>query len=159
MKKEDIRNTVTYNKLLSYIFIFGVFSFIILLFLIGMITSDYGAAIFMSVFLLVVILTFVIYYIYELRTIMKVAKTFEKCIGRVSTVTNGHYLNTSELVVTFKDFMNEEHRMKSHNMFAIHEIGNYMDKDIIIYYSKEYPKVLIGKLITEESSIDDPYKL
>ena len=58
-------------------------------------------------------------------------------------------------IIVFKDFMNEEHRMMTHHLFMVYELPDYMEKDLIIYYSKDYPKVLIGSIVKDETQEED----
>jgi hypothetical protein len=163
MKFEELQKSKSYQKILNLIGIIGAFFvFVFALFMFSIGTKEAGPIV-ISVLLTLSMIAVMAYYVQDVIKIKKLAKTFEKCTGRavnIAAVGRG----TIKFVIAFKDDMGEEHRMPSHGFFSSHDASSYMEKDIDIYYSKKYPKVLIAKdldeeLANEKDQQDDPYAL
>ena len=157
MKKEDIKRTITYQKLRKNAYIFSAFfSFIFLLFITVIFTANGEATpIVFSVILIGMFGGFTIYQFLVLRKILQYAESFEKCDGRIVSITSTTNRGYAKMIVEFKDFMEEDYRMESHNVFTINEIGDHMGHEVVIYFSKEYPIVLVDRFKTEKTAIDD----
>ncbi len=157
MKKEDIKRTLTYQKLRKNVYIFSAFfSFIFLLSITVILTANGEATpIVFSVILILLIGGFTIYHVLVLRKILQHAESFEKCDGRIVSITSTTNRGYTKMVVEFKDFMNEDYHMESHSVFTVNEIGDHMGQGVVIYFSKEYPIVLIDQYHLEQIGTDD----
>jgi hypothetical protein len=157
MKKEDIKRTLTYQKLRKNVYIFSAFfSFIVLLFIAVILNANGdGKRVVLAGFLLLVVGGYALYHILDLRMILLHAESFEKCDGRIVSITSGSGRGYAKMIVEFKDFMKEDYRMESHNVFTINEIGDQMGHEVVIYFSKAYPIVLIDQFNTEKTATDD----
>jgi hypothetical protein len=157
MKKEDIKRTLTYQKLRKNVYIFSAFfSFIVLLFIAVILNANgEGTRVVLAGFLILVVGGYALYHILDLRMILHHAESFEKCDGRIVSVTSGSSRGYGKMIIEFKDFMNKDYRMESHNIFTINEIGDHMGQEVVIYFSKEYPIVLIDQYHLEQTGTDD----
>jgi hypothetical protein len=163
MKFEELQKSKSYQKILTNIGILGAFFvFVFALFMFSIGTTEAGPIV-ISILLSLGMIAYMGYYVQDVMKIKRLAKTFEKCTGRAVNIA-GVGRGTIKFVIVFEDDMGEEHRMPSHGFFSSHEAPSYMEKDIEIYFSKEYPKVLIAKdpdeeLANEKDQQDDPYAL
>lgn len=158
MKKEDIKKTLTYQKLRKNAYIFSAFfSFIILLFIVVIINANgEGTRVVLASFLLIVVGGYALNIVLDLQMILRHAESFEKCEGRIVSVkSSSTSRGYGKMIVEFKDFMEEDYRMESHNVFMINEIGDHMGHEVVIYFSKEYPIVLIDQFKTEKTAMND----
>jgi len=154
VKETDIKQSLTYNILKKFNYIYGAFMVFPIALLLGNIGSENPAIIVLPIIMIVILSILIIRQVIDMITIVKHAKTFEKCSGRVVTIAEG-YLRYARVIIVFKDFMNEEHRMATHHLFMVYELPDYMEKDLIVYYSKDYPKVVIGSIVKDETQEED----
>lgn len=165
MKFEELKKSKSYQKIMNIITIYAILFFVILIVLIVSIGTDVPTATFLVVLIAAAIFGAIFYYVKDILAIKKNAKSFEKCTGRVVNLTGSYGRDMTKFMIVFEDFMNVEHRMPSHGIFTVYEISEYMEKEIVIYYSKNYPKVLIAnepqsvESKAEETVEDDPFKL
>ena len=108
-----------------------------------------------SVILILLIGGFTIYHVLVLRKILQHAESFEKCDGRIVSISSTTNRGYAKMVVEFKDFMNEDYDMESHSVFTVNEIGDHIGQGVVIYFSKEYPIVLIDQYHLEQIGTDD----
>lgn len=160
MKFEELQKSKSYQKILNIIGIFGAIFVFVFALLVSSIGTKEAGAIVIAVLLTLALLWFMLFYVNELIKIKRLAKTFEKYSGKVVNINSTGGRGMVKFVIVFEDYMGEEHRMLSHGIFSQFETPDYMEKELVIYYSKDYPKVLIAN-ITDETEIqdDDPYKL
>ena len=154
VKETDIKQSLTYSTLKRFNYVYGAFMVFPIALLLGSIGSDNPAIIVLPIIMILILSVLIIRQVIDMRTMVKRAKTFEECSGRVATIAEG-YLRYARVVIVFKDFMNEEHRMTTHHLFMVYELPDYMEKDLIVYYSKDYPKVLIGSIVKDETQEED----
>ncbi|HPG43915.1 MAG TPA: hypothetical protein PLJ98_08935 [Acholeplasmataceae bacterium] len=155
VNERDIKKSVTYTTLKKFNYVYAVILIIPIAMLFTITGSDTPTLIVIPIIFFTFLGGLMINRAMEMKTMLKLTKTFEECVGRIVSVSYGYSRGYTKVVIAFKDFMNEDHRLTSHNLFMIHELAKYMEKDLIIYYSKEYPKVVIGSIMKDETQEED----
>lgn len=155
VNERDIKKSITYTTLKKFNYVYAVILIIPIAMLFTITGSDEPTLIFVPIIFFTFLGGLMINRAMEMKTMLKLTKTFEECVGRIVSVSYGYSRGYTKVVIAFKDFMNEDHRLTSHNLFMIHELAKYMEKDLIIYYSKEYPKVVIGSIMKDETQEED----
>jgi hypothetical protein len=145
--ERDIKKSVSYQLLRGYLLICLVLALIpIALMIMAISFNESEAVVLMAVVSLVPIIT-IIKIALKMRDLVQSALSFERSIGRAVSVTGSSFRDITRLVIVFKDSMDKDYRMSTHRLFTINEMGNYMDKDLKIYYSVKLSKVLIAEVI------------
>jgi hypothetical protein len=145
--ERDIKQSVSYHLLKNYLLICLFLALIpIALMIMAISLNANDAVVLMAVVSLAPIIA-IIKIALKMRDLVQSALSFERSIGRAVSVTGSSFRDITRLVIVFKDSMDKDYRMSTHRLFTINEMGNYMDKDLKIYYSVKLSKVLIAEVI------------
>lgn len=158
MKKEDIRNTVTYKRYMKNFLVTSVFMLLILAYDITITVvyfTNLKIVFVPQVFLLIMIAT-TMYQGMKLREIVIRAESYECYVGHVIDASEVHsiYITYYNLIVVFTDYKGVEHRMKAQGDLPYSMMSSYLDKDIEILYSEKYSEILIYRKVDKKNMID-----
>ena len=156
MKKEDIKNTVTYKIYLRDFLITAVIMllYLALVITIRVVNANVNIGLGPDHFILIFLLTFDIYHGMKLREIVIRAESYECYVGHVvdsSTIAGIRpYYN---LIVVFTDSKGDEHRMKAQGNLPYSMMSSFLNKDIEILYSEKYAEILIYRKVNKKNMI------
>jgi len=156
MKKEDIRNTVTYKIYLRDFLIIAVIMllYLALVITIRVVNANLNIGLGPDHFILIFLLVFDMYHGMKLREIVIRAESYECYVGHVvDASTIGSLRPYYNLIVLFTDSKGDEHRIKAQGTLTYSMMSSYLNKDIEILYSEKYAEVLIYRKIDKRNLI------
>lgn len=143
MNKDTFKKTKTYRAFMNQIILFmsvGLFFLFILIY--GLVTDEFASTYVGIIFILLVI-GLAIPPFYHLYNISKKLKTFQSFHGKVVNVESSYNRQWPvRLVIQFRDERGVERRMQTHAVIYTTNLSNYLEKEVQVYFSEDFPYVL-----------------
>ena len=162
MNKDVLRKSSSYQKITFDLASFSMVTFLGLVFILGGIYSNRGLI--LGGFLIILFGGVYTYRFYQMIHLINLhAKTFKQAEGKVVNMEGYRSFQGVQMIVEFKDDLNEPRRMPTPSTMRIFDISAYLEKAHTIYYSPKVPFVLIQLedevIETIEDVEEDPFKL